>query len=895
MLLRYLLVLATVVAAAVQSAVGSSNATGVYLEPLSNWEVTEERIPVRQNVFCQTSLDMATRSSDNDVSESLRALCSRQKPGKLFSSSALDAFMAARFVDYNTRLNSTIGQQPNSTEPNTPWMLADVVMETIKEQRRADSWRKVRGSAQLDLLLCSDPKCAVLVDVVKVVLPGVPSPRWSMATTGVAASSFQTGIGTANSLATHGTKVTRRDWVPRDLLVKGEANKTRSGTGIQISEVVWRALGLTQTNMSCTKGTGREQRSKAHVLPFNLQADLAALRVSPWQHLNLGHYKVNQFFETERSRAEPDARGCMTVIWPNHSWWHSHGFGASDPDCEHAFKRTRGYACSGYSKENNRAPQVLIFDSMFTQAHVMMSILDNGRSIVLDASADNLRIVQGDNITSATVAIVLPALVNLSDALVLPTRDNYGVWIMPGGADIGRYFEVAGRLGKTIQVTSPSSLTQKATGCLMACNSTLGNCGSCMLLSVGTATFAAVPEPGISDLTSKAPRWWCGKAEVALKTLVDFHLRGMWRDADGKVFGEQEVPWCQEYTWGTQESWEGAFITTVQSNVTMPIAFDEENQVFVGSSGKQAVTDASVNLVSNCSSWDQKGIGFINGAKPTPSASIDKASTLQTIGDAAIASLWPLELEQGDQDGIPAGILGYDAHRHTQLVESVARLVDDAAHLLDQLTAQELATTDSTKTWLGALWDMSVVILGIVAMGSGRSDMEGWIAAWLGRLWPKWASVSNGSMAAHGVATKSRKRASLRVAKVCYCCLIVPLAVIMAPAIVLNSDMTTRGQNSMGDNSKIGLLATEVLFDQTANANLRLDDEKPTADGISGEDVLLEPYILVGVLTVSTAAEYDTVALAILWANLIMAVAGTILIMAASYRRRQAEYVKAEA
>jgi hypothetical protein len=47
-------------------------------------------------------------------------------------------------------------------------MLADLVLSSIKTQRKADSWKKVKGYAQLDLLLCSDPSCTLLADLVKV-------------------------------------------------------------------------------------------------------------------------------------------------------------------------------------------------------------------------------------------------------------------------------------------------------------------------------------------------------------------------------------------------------------------------------------------------------------------------------------------------------------------------------------------------------------------------------------------------------------------------------------------------------------------------------------------------------------------------------------------------------
>lgn len=111
------------------------------------WELSDSGHPARQNIFCRASLSGLTRSTPN-ASRALEALCSLQQP-RFYSGSALDAWMAARFLNHSTTLNATATERPLSTEPNTPWMLADVVLTNTQEQRRADSWRKVRGDAQV--------------------------------------------------------------------------------------------------------------------------------------------------------------------------------------------------------------------------------------------------------------------------------------------------------------------------------------------------------------------------------------------------------------------------------------------------------------------------------------------------------------------------------------------------------------------------------------------------------------------------------------------------------------------------------------------------------------------------------------------------------------------------
>lgn len=117
----------------------------------------------------------------------------------------------------------------------------------------------------------------------------------------------------------------------------------------------------------------------------------------------------------------------------------------------------------------------------------------------------------------------------------------------------------------------------------------------------------------------------------------------------------------------------------------------------------------------------------------------------------------------------------------------------DAARLLDQQVAQELAITDSTKCWLGALWDTSVVILGIVAMACGRADTEGALVQLVAWMCTRLNCLCNRSQVGSGVAPgkSAEGRCSLVVvaAKVLYCCVIVPLGLILAPAVVIASEI----------------------------------------------------------------------------------------------------------
>lgn len=78
--------------------------------------------PVRRDIFCSTSLSAVSRTTAT-ASQAVEALCKAQD-----KSNALDAWMAARIIDHSSALHFT--DRPMSTEPNTPWMLADIVLSS---------------------------------------------------------------------------------------------------------------------------------------------------------------------------------------------------------------------------------------------------------------------------------------------------------------------------------------------------------------------------------------------------------------------------------------------------------------------------------------------------------------------------------------------------------------------------------------------------------------------------------------------------------------------------------------------------------------------------------------------------------------------------------------------
>ncbi|KAG5180139.1 hypothetical protein JKP88DRAFT_247024 [Tribonema minus] len=87
---------------------------------------------------------------------------------KLYLKSAADLLAAVRFVE---SAPPQIGDTATSTEPHMRGFLADYTLSQEQDTKRFNSSKRLKGSAQLDLFLCSDPSCDVVADLVHIDTP----------------------------------------------------------------------------------------------------------------------------------------------------------------------------------------------------------------------------------------------------------------------------------------------------------------------------------------------------------------------------------------------------------------------------------------------------------------------------------------------------------------------------------------------------------------------------------------------------------------------------------------------------------------------------------------------------------------------------------------------------
>lgn len=863
----------------------------LHLQPLKNWTSTNG-IPDRKNVFCRTAnLEGITRPTAY-TSQALQAICNYQERDKFFSGSAIDSFMASRFINLSTSLHATAAEPPKSTEPNTPWMLADVVLTTLKEQKRADSARTVRGRAQVDLFLCVERDCNIIVDILKVQKrPNV----WSLATSGIAADAFQVGVGTAADLQ-QGDKVLNTKRIPSDLSKGPDSGK------LEVHDVVWRqagAQGPSPNDKAC-----KRLYKPAQVVPFDAQAELASFASSPWRTMYVSYHKHRGTLRSWKRPMFQSSHGCMAYIWPNHAWMHEHGWGESDPECAGEFNVTRVNVCA-----DGKQAAVAIVNSMFPQAQFADRAKFKPLQEFVAVGFHNVKVKSASstsNITDATTAVALLHPLNPSD---ISAHAVFPPYYEADGADdlLVEYTHVLSRLGNADQ-THIRWASHRATGCIEPCGeliSTLpttdgtvppspnANCGFCTLFGVGKSTVAAVPA-AVPDKVGDLINYTMGDFVTALLDLADRGAQA--GNPPPWCIGLPEAQWKADvliaagFDYSKEVSLSLQKMTMASKHLSVRLMNESVVQTlrpfqacFCGDLGLQNPLDSlcdneldtqahfsetyklmAHSIVQNCTFWDNMGVGYVHGGHghndPQPARRNNIAAS--SLADAAYVTWWPVD--EGTSPGfdgpmrgirrVPSQGFGEETKLNKlsaeKLEQAIDQLVMDAAYLLDQAVTQELAITDSTDTVLGALFDLSVIVLGFVATASGKAEVEKWIAGFSHSVYVCVSKHPQSDCQSDGCNV---------AAQLVFCLILLPLTLIMVPALVLVSFIAAREQNAKGDSSKIGWLAAEPRNYQGTH------------------------YMVVGAVTVSYKAEYDEVAYMILICNIPLAVLGTLVIWTTSF------------
>eukprot|EP00611_Tribonema_gayanum_P027207 TRINITY_DN6652_c0_g1_i1.p1 TRINITY_DN6652_c0_g1~~TRINITY_DN6652_c0_g1_i1.p1 ORF type:complete len:830 (+),score=211.29 TRINITY_DN6652_c0_g1_i1:107-2596(+) len=224
-----------------------------------------------------------------------------------------DLLMAARFRNFKA------GGATASTDHNIGGVIADYELTVARSHARLDAQRSLRGTAQVDLFLCSDRNCNIIADIVHVVTEAKPNGTLAMGYTRF-----------AHSLVALPVFHVRADDLTAVLVVEA----TQSRLGVARSKVAW----------ALAAGTTEWVKDNIIMMPFG-----GAVRF-----LTLSARSVNLELGVLRAGAYLEQTGdCVVVVSFKHPWMDEMGWGTSNCD-----------------PGDPSTVKVYIFDSYFSQANL---------------------------------------------------------------------------------------------------------------------------------------------------------------------------------------------------------------------------------------------------------------------------------------------------------------------------------------------------------------------------------------------------------------------------------------------------------------------------------------------------------------------------------------------
>lgn len=538
-------------------------------------------------------------------------------------------------------------------------------------------------------------------------------------------------------------------------------------------------------------------------------------------------------------------------------WLDEHGWGQSHEKCSSQFEATR--LQSGGDKA---APEIFMFDSYFPQAQVLGKHIESQRHIYAHTFLGwpllGFTMHNGSAGPQPRKGVLN---VHSSDWLIVDVLSNNLTGAALETPAVAREItrsDDPGRYGVTLSVANLNTVASHLVdGCVCAChyNSPVAHrglecAGLCTVFAIGTASIAAVQlAPALmSNISLNKPRTYShynrsirepalfsGRLDTAGSTLTE-QVRKIKQYSTMGV-SNIPLPWCQSLTNG----WFGTYGPSVYSRYGMELPFSVDIPpppisvlwTNMTASNLDSLTVGNLvhaSITQDCQMWDKLQVGFANISQDGPL--LHEAD--MAVSEKFIRFWKALNIMQGPPTSpqLLWPLLNYGYLNDSGLTMAIRAVVHHATHLLNQQANQELTTTDFTKTVLGALLDLSVVLVSIVALASGHADMQEWACRSVLLLTPqKWR----------------RLLAKLLTS------LTILLALILPSVFIVLGEEKSRRNNIDGSTSKVGLLAEEVSTPYAAGY------------GTAGQ------YLVVAVVSVQVSTVYSEAARILLYVNLVIA------------------------
>ena len=739
-----------------------------------------------------------------------------------------------------------------STARNVPWIIADYILTKTATQKAVGVSKKVDGTAQVDVFLCSDVNCTVMADITTIMGQNVTEadpwcPYSPMACYDDADTTENGSVRITRFRYKHGSKgimhrprrVTQFRMlglgpvtaIPTAVIknttmvsfVRAIGEK-KSPDGDMRYEVVWQDSTL-QWDPSETIEYGSQSIVKGPVALMPVGVLLRLDSAQEWEsdfHADTG-YKLFH---------KKDSQGLQLL---QYGLFNVRNLESNDNHCALIVlpALTAGMYELGWNKSSancTKPAYTYVFDTEFPQALYLdkrvkliksYSIDDPQRKSFIKESGKPGRGLEDVMMREDPTPQVSPATV----ALAFEPNVSAGVQALPATRplelDVSALRSYGYRLGLTRScVGRGTSLngpwdsyncglyTHAEAGCVAP---------RCALLQVGTAFILAWKFPagfkadGLNYSLQPEYRYAMFESMLSLKA----HY----------MYPDDVNAQCRDVNPDYQSSKKNLIlsegITPGSSYLMVDVCPDHQHSCPYWNATSDAL---------DCNNWERRGYGLPHGRVDDNKMSLGPATRplREAFGDVMSRGLD----EEKSVPFLEQGFLPANA-----LEDALEAICDSASSLLSTQLAVGLVGADSTKSLSGALLDLSVTIVAIIAMANGRKDLEGWLYGWsvkalCGRL-PVPRCIS-------------------AFAKVCTC-LIIGLSLIVAPAAALVGELAAKGNNPKGDadSTSVGWLSANTGF----------------GNG---------PYYVTAVVTITLTFQRDEVAFRLVIVNIVLASLGAL-------------------
>lgn len=706
-------------------------------------------------------------------------------------------------------------------------MIADYVVTLDRTEHKVVETEKIlHGEAQIDIFLCNNPACDVGSDIVMVEPNSSPGAAvHALAQSTIKNTRMAVPYGTARQLSSSTLDATL---IPTWLAAT-------KGSGVAVHQLKYTVIDPTWTDQP------------VDVMPLAGLSQLLNTN-QEWASLQYGVYHVQELYKGysySGSRA-PLYTGCAIVILPaSNPWLNMHGWNQSHKGC------------------NATEPlPVFVFGSYFWQAQFLGGRATTTAVGVQGVYSGQSRIpayfssvqyskhfnLHNGSIPYNTVQQQISMAVQYWSEYSLTNRSDYSF---------------AGRYGPTLScdqsvlANSPKGLdsscrvvTQEQAGCI-----TGGSAAEdCSVLVVGTAAIAVWPVPTLAAiqpapaeemfLRSSVPLPRMSPASKLHGHLFELARLGQYnngRDASSRRIDQATVPWCYDGILDLPTLNEAA------SNGLIKVL--DLNDCGVDSDS--SIPPPPAGTVFHCDFWEELGVGY---ADRSWDANHESVQQQHVVGSRPFSDLlevkWLDITKQSNllsSGGVPA----------SQLQAAISGVLVDGISFLSQHASQELATMDATKTWRGALLDITTTLVAVVALAAGCDAMPSLFIAWLNfttsqvHVWYPWSKGVNRCTPDSWLVVALAKTVAV---------LVVIASLILQPCLNLAAAHSVHADSAKGT-SLVGWLA---------------------ADTSSGEG----PFMVVGVAAVQLQPGRSELAFGLMILNLVFALIAACCIGAIMWRKQ---------